>query len=55
MSNEEVTYTTKVKTKDGKVYNIGERQYVPYHNHPREATCPGCQVVNAWMEKEEKC
>ena len=47
-------YTTLVKTAEGTVYNIGERERVPQHNHPREATCPGCMVVNAWMELEEK-
>ncbi len=27
-------YTTKVKTQDGNIYDLGERQYPPTHYHP---------------------
>ena len=44
-------YTTKVKTADGKVYDLGERQYPPNHQHDKQGTpCPGCLCVNAWTE-----
>jgi len=45
------TYTTKLKTQDGKIYDLGEKQYPPRHYHPGLAPCPECFVVNAWTEK----
>ena len=43
-------YTTKFKTQDGKVYDLGEGEHGPAHDHPGDATCPACAVVNAWTE-----
>ena len=47
-------YTTKVKTQDGRIYDLGEREYPPTHHHPGEAPCQECFVVNAWTEKVEE-
>jgi hypothetical protein len=41
------TFTTKVKTKDGTVYDLGKLEYPPQHNH-KGGLCPICEVVNAW-------
>lgn len=45
------TYTTKVQTEDGAVYDLGKLEHAPKHEH-REA-CPGCLIVNAWTEKAD--
>jgi len=44
------TFTTKVKTKDGSVYDLGELEYPPQHSH-KGGLCPSCEVVNAWTEE----
>lgn len=48
---EDGVYTTKVKTEDGKVYDLGLREYPPVHHHPGEAPCVECFVINAWTER----
>jgi hypothetical protein len=45
-------YTTKCKTKDGTIYDIGSRIYPPKHVHDGHTTCVECLVVNAWTERE---
>lgn len=45
------TYTTLVQTEDGKIYDLGKRDFPPTHYHPGLRPCPGCFVVNAWTEK----
>ena len=45
-------YTTKLKTQDGKIYDLGKREYPPRHYHPGMLPCPECFVINAWTEKE---
>lgn len=42
-------YTTKCQTGDGTIYDLGEGEHPPKHEHP--VACPGCLVVNAWTEK----
>jgi len=49
--SEDGVYTTKVRTEDGKVYDLGEREYPPVHHHPGEALCTECFVLNAWTER----
>jgi hypothetical protein len=45
-------YSTFVKTQDGKIYNIGDRDFPPTHHHGKDGRgiCPECFVVNAWTE-----
>ncbi len=45
-------YTTKCKTQDGTVYDLGEREHPPKHEHL--VACPSCLVVNAWTEPCEE-
>ena len=40
-------YTTLVQTKDMTIYDLGELEYPPKHDH-KGGLCPKCQVVNAW-------
>lgn len=48
----EVTiWTTKVRTQDGHIYDIGEGEHPPKHPD-HDVTCPGCLVVDAWTEPE---
>jgi hypothetical protein len=47
-------HTTKVKTEDGKVYDLGEKQYPPTHHHPGDRPCAECFIVNAWTEPCEQ-
>ena len=49
--SEDGEYSTFVGTEDGKVYDLGKREYPPVHHHPGEAPCPECFVENAWTEK----
>ena len=44
------TYTTKCRTADGVVYDLGEHEHPPKHDHL--LGCPSCLVVNAWTEAE---
>jgi len=44
------TYTTKVMTLDGTVYDLGKFKHPPKHDHLMG--CSGCLVVNAWTELE---
>lgn len=45
-------YTTKVKTANGKVYDLGKFEHPPGYcsAHSDAFTCPNCLVVNAWTE-----
>jgi hypothetical protein len=52
--SEDGVYSTFVRTEDGKVYDLGKREYPPVHHHPGEAPCPECFVVNAYTEKIEE-
>jgi len=45
-----IYYTTKCKTKDGEVFDLGEIEYPPKHDH-KGGLCPSCDVINAWTEK----
>ena len=45
------TYTTKVQTEDGRVYDLGKMEHPPKHEHL--FSCPGCNVVDAWTELAE--
>lgn len=42
-------FTTVVITQDGKVHDLGKRQYVPRHDHSEDkiSTCPKCKIVDA--------
>jgi hypothetical protein len=42
-------WTTKVKTKDGQIYDLGKLQTAPFHE--RSCQCDECNVINAWTEK----
>lgn len=42
-------FTTKVKTKDNFIYDLGELEYPPKHDH-KGGMCNECQVINAWTE-----
>lgn len=47
------TYTTKVTTQDGRVFDLGEGQRVPKcgeEKHSATSSCPRCLIVNAWTE-----
>lgn len=44
-------YSTFIKTKDGKVYDLGKLEYTPRHNHSGNTLCDQCQVINAWTDK----
>jgi hypothetical protein len=44
-------HTTIVQTDDGRVWDIGNRQYPPTYYHPGNRPCPECFVVNAWTER----
>ncbi len=44
-------YTTMVKTQDGKIYDLGDKEYSPTHYHPGNYPCDECFVVNAWTER----
>ncbi|MDP2623811.1 MAG: hypothetical protein Q8Q29_08445 [Actinomycetota bacterium] len=43
-------YTTKLRTADGMVYDLGIRQHAPKHEHKGGGVCDKCNVVNAWTE-----
>ena len=43
-----IHYATYHKTADGKIYDIGQGEYRPSHNHSNGATCDQCRVINAW-------
>jgi len=45
------TYTTLIKTKDGKVYDLGKLEYRPIHKHQGNTMCDECHVINAWTER----
>lgn len=47
------TYTTKVKTGLGVIYDLGAGQRVPGKcgTHADENSCPRCLVINAWTER----
>ncbi len=47
----EIWHTTKVKAGDGKIYDLGKGEHLPFHNHARGAICDACMVVNAWTER----
>jgi len=44
-------YTTKVQTQDGRIWDLGNREYPRTHYHPQAKPCPECFVINAWTEK----
>lgn len=44
-------YSSFVKTQDGKIWDLGKKEYPPIHYHPGMAPCPECFVVNAWTQK----
>lgn len=44
-------YTTKIKTQDGQVYDLGKREYRPVHNHKDGKVCPKCNVISAWTQE----
>lgn len=46
-----IYYTTKVKTNDGKVFDLGELEYPPKHQHKGGSSCDSCLVSNAWTEE----
>lgn len=47
------TYTTKVRTQDGVIHDLGAGDHPPRHNECITA-CPSCLVVNAWTERVAK-
>ena len=44
-----IRHTTKVKTRNGKVYDLGKGQYPPADKDPKHPN-PDNLVVNAWTE-----
>lgn len=40
-----VLHTTFVKTRDGRIYDLGLREYPPRHD---DCGCAKCAIVNAW-------
>jgi len=44
-------FTTKCKTKAGKVYDLGLFKFPPKHDHARNGSCDECLVINAWTER----
>ena len=47
------SFTTKVKTLAGKVFDLGKFEFPPKNcpGHKDEVTCPKCLIVNAWPEE----
>lgn len=43
-------WTTKVKTQDGKIWDLGERDFPPTHQHPGDRSCQECFIINAYPE-----
>jgi hypothetical protein len=44
-------FTTKVKTRDGKIFDLGEFKFPPKHDHKGGGSCEGCLVANAYTEE----
>lgn len=42
-------YTTKCRTRDGQVYDLGKGEHPPKHDHGG-LSCDGCLVTDAWTE-----
>lgn len=45
-------WTTKIKTQDGKVWDLGKLNFPPTHQHGKDGCgiCRECLIINAYPE-----